>query len=161
FADDLFRDRRCQGGARSLQTEAGGAFQSALANQSRAYVLPTMTLNPSETLPSDGYAGALAGRIWRPDVEGPSVVAIRAEGVFDITEDFPTMRDLCETPDPAAGLKVAAGERVGTLAEILSNTPPDQRDTSKPWLLAPIDLQAIKAAGVTFAISMIERVIEE
>ena len=30
-----------------------------------------------------------------------------------------------------------------------------------PWLLAPIDLQAIKAAGVTFAISMLERVIEE
>jgi fumarylacetoacetate (FAA) hydrolase family protein len=120
-----------------------------------------MALNPSETLPSDGYAGALAGRVWRADVEGPSVVAIRAEGVFDITKDFPTMRDLCETPDPAGGLKAAKGERVGALAEILSNTPPDQRDTSKPWLLAPIDLQAIKAAGVTFAISMIERVIEE
>jgi fumarylacetoacetate (FAA) hydrolase family protein len=124
-------------------------------------VLPTIALNPSNTLPIDGYAGALAGRVWHPDVEGPSIVAIRAEGVFDITKHFPTMRDLCETRDPAASLRAAPGERVGTLADILSNTPPDRRDTSKPWLLAPIDLQAIKAAGVTFATSMIERVIEE
>ncbi len=124
-------------------------------------MLPTITLDPSETLPADGYAGALAGRVWRPDVEGPSVVAIRADGVFDISNDFPTMRDLCEARDPAATLKAAVGERIGTLADILANTPPDQREPSKPWLLAPIDLQAIKAAGVTFAISMIERVIEE
>ena len=124
-------------------------------------MLPTVTLNPSETLPADGYAGALAGRVWRPQVEGPSVVAIRAGGIFDVTDSFPTMRDLCETRDPAASLKAAAGERVGTLADILSNTPPEGRDIAKPWLLAPIDLQAIKAAGVTFAISMIERVIEE
>jgi fumarylacetoacetate (FAA) hydrolase family protein len=88
-------------------------------------------------------------------------VAIRADGVFDVTKTFPTMRDLCETRDPAASLKAAAGERIGTLADILTNTPPERRDGAKPWLLAPIDLQAIKAAGVTFAISMIERVIEE
>ena len=124
-------------------------------------MLPTVTLDPSETLPADGYAGALAGRVWRPDVEGPSVVAIRADGIFDVTRSFATMRDLCETADPAASLKAARGERIGTLAEILANTPPDRRDAAKPWLLAPVDLQALKAAGVTFAISMIERVIEE
>jgi fumarylacetoacetate (FAA) hydrolase family protein len=123
--------------------------------------LPIVTLDPANTLPADGYAGALAGRVWRPDVDGPSVVAVRAEGVFDVTNSFPTMRDLCETPDPAASLKVASGEAIGTLAEILRNTPPDRRNAAKPWLLAPIDLQAIKAAGVTFAVSMIERVIEE
>ena len=71
------------------------------------------------------------------------------------------MRDLCETRDPAASLKGTPGERIGTLADILTNTPPERRDAVKPWLLAPVDLQAIKAAGVTFAISMIERVIEE
>jgi fumarylacetoacetate (FAA) hydrolase family protein len=124
-------------------------------------VLQTITLNPSETLPADGYAGTLAGRVWRPQVEGPSIVAIRADGIFDVTDSFPTMRDLCETRDPAASLQAAQGERVGTLADILSNTPPELRDATKPWLLAPVDLQAIKAAGVTFAISMIERVIEE
>jgi len=118
-------------------------------------------LSAAEALPADGYSGALAGRVWRPEVEGPSVVAIRASGVFDITAAWPTMRDLCEAADPAASLKAASGGRIGALEDILANTPPDGRDSSKPWLLAPIDLQAIKAAGVTFAISMIERVIEE
>lgn len=118
-------------------------------------------LSASETLPADGFSGALAGRVWRPEVEGPSVVAIRANGVFDITATFATVRDLCETADPAASLKGASGLHMGALEEILANTPPDERDPSKPWLLAPVDLQAVKAAGVTFAVSMIERVIEE
>ncbi|HML08009.1 MAG TPA: fumarylacetoacetate hydrolase family protein [Xanthobacteraceae bacterium] len=123
--------------------------------------MAALTLNASETLPADGFAGALAGRVWRPDVEGPSIVAVRADGMFDITAAFPTMRDLCETADPAANLRAVRGERIDALDDILANTPPDARDISKPWLLAPVDLQAIKAAGVTFAVSMIERVIEE
>jgi fumarylacetoacetate (FAA) hydrolase family protein len=118
-------------------------------------------LSASETLPADGSSGALAGRVWRPEVAGPSVVAIRADGVFDITAAFPTMRDLCEAADPATGLKAAAGSYVGALEDILANTAPDGRDAARPWLLAPIDLQAVKAAGVTFAVSMIERMIEE
>lgn len=112
-------------------------------------------------LPDDGFVGALAGRVWLPDQDGPSVVAIRAEGLMDISAVFPTMRDLCEAPDPAAALRAARGPRVGSLEAVLANTPADTRDPAKPWLLAPIDLQAIKAAGVTFAISMLERVIEE
>ena len=124
-------------------------------------MVSSVKLSASETLPADGFSGALAGRVWRPNVEGPSVVAIRANGVFDITAAFPTMRDLCETADPAGSLKMASGERIGALEDILANTPPDGRDNLKPWLLAPVDLQAIKAAGVTFAVSMIERVIEE
>jgi fumarylacetoacetate (FAA) hydrolase family protein len=115
----------------------------------------------ASVLPDDGMAGTLAGRVWRPDCDGPSVVAIRAEGVFDITRQFPTMRDLCEADDPAAAMRAVPGEKLGTLEAILANTPAESRDRSKPWLLAPIDLQAVKAAGVTFAISMLERVIEE
>src|SRR4029077_13166933 len=95
-------------------------------------MLPIVTLDPSDTLPADGYSGTLAGRVWRSDVEGPSVVAIRADGVFDVTKTFPTMRDLCETRAPAASLKAAAGERIGTLADILTNTPPERRDGAKP-----------------------------
>jgi fumarylacetoacetate (FAA) hydrolase family protein len=114
-----------------------------------------------DTLPQDGTAGALVGRVWRPDVNGPSVVAVRGEGVFDISADFPTVRDLCEAGDPAAALRAAAGEPLGDFAALLANTPPETRDRKRPWLLAPIDLQAIKAAGVTFAVSMVERVIEE
>ena len=115
----------------------------------------------ADVLPGDGTAGALGGRVWLPRVEGPAVVAIRDGGVFDVSRVFPTMRDLCEAGDPAAALRAVAGERVGALADILANTPPDGRDQAKPWLLAPLDLQAIKAAGVTFVISMLERVIEE
>jgi len=115
----------------------------------------------ADVLPGDGTAGALGGRVWLPRVDGPAVVAIRDGGVIDVSRAFPTMRDLCEAGDPAAALRAAAGERVGALADILANTPPDGRDRAKPWLLAPLDLQAIKAAGVTFVISMLERVIEE
>jgi fumarylacetoacetate (FAA) hydrolase family protein len=71
------------------------------------------------------------------------------------------MRDLCEAPDPAAALRAAAGPVLGSLEALLANTPVDARDPAKPWLLTPIDLQAIKAAGVTFVVSMLERVIEE
>ena len=98
--------------------------------------------------------------MWRPDI-GPSVVAIRNDGVFDISRAFATMRDLCESADPAAGVAAAKGERIGDLGAILANTAETKRDATKPWLLAPIDLQAVKAAGVTFAISLLERVIEE
>ena len=120
-----------------------------------------MQLTINNSLPMDGTKGALVARIWRPELAGPSVVALRGEDVIDITASFPTVRDLCEQADPASALKQAKGEHVGSLAELLANTPPDSRDPARPWLLAPVDLQAIKAAGVTFAISMLERVIEE
>ena len=123
--------------------------------------MPALHLSSELSLPADAFAGALAGRVWRPDRDGPSVVAIRADGVFDVSRAFPTMSDLCETENPAAALRAADGEALGALDAILANTPPDDRDPTKPWLLAPIDLQAIKAAGVTFAVSMLERVIEE
>ena len=71
------------------------------------------------------------------------------------------MRDLCETPSPAQALRAAEGPRLGALNEILAQTPRDSRGSNNPHLLAPIDLQAIKAAGVTFAESLLERVIEE
>ena len=123
--------------------------------------MPALTLDSATTLPRDGTAGALAGRVWRPDLGGPSVVAVRQDGVYDVTARFPTMRDLTESPDPAEALRGAAGERIGGLDAVLANTTPDGRDPGRPWLLAPIDLQAVKAAGVTFAVSMLERVIEE
>ncbi len=120
-----------------------------------------MNLFPETTLPADAYTGTLAGRIWRPAVAGPSVVVIRDDAVFDVSRHFPTMRDLCEQSDPARALKAVEGERVGALDAILANSVEALRDAQEPWLLAPVDLQAVKAAGVTFPVSMIERVIEE
>lgn len=121
----------------------------------------TITLMPGEVLPGDGTRGTLIGRAFLPQAGGPAVVAVRHDGVFDVTARFPTVSALCEEASPADALRATRGERVGDLASILANTPPDHRDRQKPWLLAPVDLQVLKAAGVTFAVSMLERVIEE
>jgi len=123
--------------------------------------MASLRLDPASTLPADGSAGTLVGRAWLPAVDGPAVVVVRADGVHDISRAFPTMRDLAEAPDPAGPVAAEKGERIGALADVLANTPEEGRDQTKPWLIAPVDLQAIKAAGVTFAQSLLERVIEE
>ena len=120
-----------------------------------------ITLTPNDVLPADGTHGTLVGRVWLPQAGGPAVAAVRPDGVFDVSAHFATVSALCEEPDPAAALRAAGGTRIGDLAAILANTPPDGRDAAKPRLLAAVDLQVLKAAGVTFAISMLERVIEE
>ena len=119
-----------------------------------------MPLLPEDILPNDRDA-LLLGRVWRPDRGGPSPVRVDGDRLIDISAAFATARDLCEAADPASALRDASGEEVGSLAEILANTDPHDRDDSRPWLLSPIDSQAVKAAGVTFATSMLERVIEE
>ncbi len=113
------------------------------------------------TLPEDHATAALAGRVWRPDAAGPSIVRLEAGRVIDITASVATMSELCEHADPATHLRSLSGDDFGPLEAILANTPEATRDPSTPWLLAPIDLHAVKAAGVTFARSMLERVIEE
>lgn len=118
-------------------------------------------LDFSAALPADADTASLVGRVWLPAVGGPSVVAIRDGAAIDITATYPTVRDLCETPDPAAALRAAKGNPVGNIADLLANSDEAFRDPKKPWLLAPIDVQSIKAAGVTFVASMLERVIEE
>ncbi|GAB3908998.1 fumarylacetoacetate hydrolase family protein [Microbispora bryophytorum] len=115
----------------------------------------------ADALPDDAEDSVLIGRIWDPVAEGPSPVVVRDGDVFDISADFPTIRDVCELPEPAAVVSRLEGRRVGGFREVLANTGAADRDRTRPWLLAPVDLQAIKAAGVTFAVSMIERVIEE
>jgi fumarylacetoacetate (FAA) hydrolase family protein len=118
-------------------------------------------LTAERALPADGCAGTLVGRAWLPgEVPGPGVVALRAEGVFDLSPVVPTITDLLNADDPVA-LAQAAGARVGDLAPILANSAHDRRDPALAYFLAPCDLQALKASGVTFATSLLERVIEE
>src|ERR1041384_1423958 len=97
-----------------------------------------IALTANDVLPQDGTSGTLVGRVWLPDVNGPAVVAVRGDGVFDVSASFSTVSALCETDDPAASLVAAKGTRIGDLAGILGNTPPDSRDRKKPWLLAPL-----------------------
>lgn len=113
-------------------------------------------------LPDDGLAGTLVGRAWvGGSPPGPAVVALRADGVYDLSQCYPTMSTLLDTPRPAEAAQAAAGQYLCSVSELLNNSQPGMRDPARPWLLAPCDLQVVKAAGVTFAASLIERVIEE
>lgn len=123
------------------------------------------SLSAARTLPADMYAGTLVGRAWVPGQsgmpDGPCVVAVRSDGVYDISAAAPTMTSLLESAAPADLARRTPGRRIGTLDELLANSAAGTPDRDRPRLLAPCDLQVIKAAGVTFAASMIERVIEE
>lgn len=102
--------------------------------------------------------GTFVGRAWLPAVAGPSLVVLRDGMLLDITSRAaPTMRDLLEMDDPAGFVRAQAGTAIGRLDDILAASG----HGGGPRLLAPCDLQAVKACGVTFARSMIERVIEE
>ena len=119
-------------------------------------------LNGSTVLPRDAAAAKLIGRAWVPGkTAGPSVVAIRDRDVFDISSMAPTVSALLEEAQLCLSLENLQGDRLGSVDELLANSAADARDASRPYFLAPVDLQAIKACGVTFAVSMLERVIEE
>ncbi len=106
--------------------------------------------------------GVFVGRIWRPDVAGPALVVLRDGVLFDITsKGVPTMRDLLELDDPVGYLSQQDGERLAPLEAVMEGSVEAAGNLSTIHLLAPCDLQAVKACGVTFARSMIERVIEE
>jgi fumarylacetoacetate (FAA) hydrolase family protein len=112
-------------------------------------------------LDATASGGLFVGRAWNPDVVGPSVVTLRDGALVDITSaDAPTLSALLERADAAEFVRAATGKTLGTLEAIAANST-GKPDASKAYLLAPVDLQAIKACGVTFAQSMIERVIEE
>ena len=116
-------------------------------------------MTASRFLPDDGYAGTLVGRVRL--AAGPAVVAFRADGVFDISHAAPTSADLCNAGDPLALARTERGRRIGSLDDILAASNPDAADPARPFLLSPVDLQVVKAAGVTFVRSLLERVIEE
>ena len=109
-------------------------------------------------MPTDAFAATLVGRVLDPEV-GPCVVTVRGDDVVDITASAPTMSDLLDRSDAVELARSATSNRSWSLAELLESSLTGDR--TRPHLLAPFDLQVIKAAGVTFARSMLERVIEE
>jgi fumarylacetoacetate (FAA) hydrolase family protein len=110
------------------------------------------TTMAAEILPEDGCAGVLVGRVWVDGATpGPRTVVARTDGLHDLSALAATMSDLLDLPDAAARVRGHAGPLIRSLQEALD----------AGTLLAPCDLQAIKAAGVTFADSLIERVVEE
>ena len=104
------------------------------------------------TLRNPDPKGTFLARVLRPGT-GPCIARLDGDTLVDITsKTAPTMRDLLELDDPLAHVRAAEGESFATLADI---------GTGGLTLLAPCDLQVVKASGVTFAQSMVERVIEE
>jgi fumarylacetoacetate (FAA) hydrolase family protein len=117
-------------------------------------------LTPENCLPQDAERATLVGRLWIEGT-GPVLVQVRPDGVYDLSAVAPTMSDLLERPDAAAAVRKHTGTRLGDTAALLKNSAQDERKRALPWFLAPCDLQAIKATGVTFVNSVLERVIEE
>ncbi|MRD49139.1 fumarylacetoacetate hydrolase [Caenimonas koreensis DSM 17982] len=117
-------------------------------------------LGLAATLPVDSQHALLVGRVHVAGL-GAVLVQVRGEGVYDISSLAATCSDLLELRDPASALRSHTGVKLGDTQDILANSAHNALDLSAPYFLAPCDLQAIKAAGVTFVSSMLERVIEE
>jgi fumarylacetoacetate (FAA) hydrolase family protein len=115
-------------------------------------------------LPQDAHQALLIGRLWVPDI-GAVVCAVTPDAVFDLSQLAPTSSQLLELPEVAqqvrAFVRSGTAPRLASSAQALANSDETQRQSDQPWFLAPCDLQAVKAAGVTFVASMLERVIEE
>lgn len=113
-----------------------------------------MLLTAADVLPEDSDQAILVGRVWSEALQGPCPVLVRRGRLFDLTALSATVSGLMEIDGLADRLSASDDlADIGALADALAGRG--------LRLLAPIDLQAVKAAGVTFADSMVERVIEE
>ena len=121
-----------------------------------------MTAQPdavASVLPEDAAQALLVGRLWDPVTAGPRVVAVQEGNVFDLTALAGTVSELLELPELSSAVRGALAEPAWSTADVVSASL--AQDLTRPHFLAPVDLQVIKACGVTFVDSMIERVIEE
>jgi fumarylacetoacetate (FAA) hydrolase family protein len=112
--------------------------------------------------PPDTDQATLIARVWMPGT-GPVLALATPDALYDLSALALTCADLIAMDQPAAlvAARRSALPQLADMASVLANTPSKVRDASQPYLLAPCDLQPIKAAGVTFVASMLERVIEE
>ena len=109
-------------------------------------------------LPPDHDRATLIGRAWLPGAHGGATpVLVRDGHLIDLSRVAPTVSELLAMDDPLAAVRAVHDVPLATLAQALSAVG----DATRVHLLAPCDLQPVKAAGVTFAASMLERVIEE
>lgn len=104
--------------------------------------------------------GVLLGRARIAGFDHPRIVTVRDGQLVDITaRGMATVRDIAESGRAAEHVRSAPGRAVGEIGAVIANASAGASDI--PQLLCPIDLQAIKASGVTFVVSLLERVIEE
>lgn len=113
-------------------------------------------------LPADVDQATLVGRVWVPGPHGgPSTVVVKEGVVFDISSHAPTMADLLDHDDCAGFVRGVAGDPIGPVAELIRNSLERTPESAAPVLCAPCDVQTVKASGVTFIVSLLERLIEE
>lgn len=110
-------------------------------------------------LPTSLPGAKLVGRAWRPG-HGPCVVILRDGVVLDVTAEATSMADFLDD-HPAQRFDSLAGEPLGSAESLILDPAQMGYHAGRPCLLAPCDFQALKACGVTFANSMVERVIDE
>jgi fumarylacetoacetate (FAA) hydrolase family protein len=125
-----------------------------------------MDLSTAQILPADAERATLIGRAWVPGrMGGPSPVVIAGSRIYDLARVAPTVSELLNSRDPVKmareSVRTGWAREIGEVAGLISNSHADRRNPRKPYLLAPCDLQALRACGVTFIASMLERVIEE
>jgi fumarylacetoacetate (FAA) hydrolase family protein len=128
-------------------------------------VAPSLRLDPVGALPHDADRALLIGRAWVPnDIAGPSPVAITHGQVYDLSGIAATSAQLLNAADPVGLVRSMTDHQrrsLGTVEALLANSAAHRRDVGRPYFLCPADLQAVRACGVTFIASMLERVIEE
>ena len=113
-------------------------------------------------LPEDHERAVLVGRVFMAPLEGPVLVRVQADGIYDLSAVAATSSQVLNRDNPVTAIRSAGTlPRLASTADVLANSAADARDPALPWFLAPCDLQALKASGVTFVASTLERVIEE
>ena len=124
-------------------------------------------MEPFKALPADLDRALLIGRAWvskgpTNPMDGPSIVAISGQDVLDLSGSFATCADLMDSDNPVSQVKEAMQQAniLCSHERLLSNSL-ETKTSCLPRLLSPIDLQCIKACGVTFAESFVERLIDE
>lgn len=110
-------------------------------------------------LPTSLQHAKLVGRVWIPK-QGPSIVLLRDQQLIDITESVISMADFLDD-HPAERFDTLTGKSIGKIEDLILDPTQMGYHADRPCLLAPCDFQALKACGVTFAKSMVERVIDE
>lgn len=117
------------------------------------------SMAPRQIVPADSADAILIGRIWDPVSQGPRVVCVQDGKVFDLTPEVRTVAELVDHENPLEFVLHRTDAPRWDLTELVEASL--AMDRNRPYLLSPIDLQVVKACGVTFVESMIERVIEE
>lgn len=119
-----------------------------------------MTASISNLLPDDADQALLVGRLWDPETGGPRPVLVDGDTLVDVFDHAATVSELLNGENPSVLLEDARSSAVRRW-DLAGAASAATDDDGVPHLLAPVDLQAVKACGVTFVDSMIERVIEE